>query len=599
MRPRTETLCPENISFLKQALESCTTHCHHPAKTSFIPTRLLDIGTDSAAHPRLIITADSINSHEPIQYTAVSYCWGSKADASAQTKTEPSNLYERLRAIPIYDMPALLQDCITVCRTLSVRYLWVDALCTIQDPTDSSGWERESERVGQVYQHAYFTICVLGAHNCHQNFLARSQHTFNFKFQSSLYPAVRGSYILKYTGEPDWDPFQDPITIDCRISRWNDRGWVYQEQELSARKLLFGRHMVHFECGRIEMSENGETCMHLPQNADWAAMNLEQVYGWFREGVQMYSARNLTFESDRLPALAGLARHVSEFTGSKYLAGLWMENLPFGLLWQGEKSKQSLSEHLASFQASSGPTAPSWSWASRPGYIEYIVGLETRYFRPEYTEIDAWTVLKGARLNQFGEVESGTIHIRGCKLLPIPAEFVLSREFTSPFYVTLHEQSANGAPSLGYCSFDWIDASTKLPGKLRMLLLASRCDDDNGEEGDDEEGENEDQDEGGEDNEGGSKRENEVVVGKQEYLVWSRERSSEVEVESPDTVFDYDDLCVFCAGEGRNRQAYGLLVYPAEKIGEYYRVGVFKLCVGKAGGTWLFKELEDECVWII
>jgi hypothetical protein len=51
-----------------------------------------------------------------------------------------------------------------------------------------------------VYEHAYFTICVLSAPNCHKRFLNRSQHTFDFSFQSSLYPAARGTYSLHFTG---------------------------------------------------------------------------------------------------------------------------------------------------------------------------------------------------------------------------------------------------------------------------------------------------------------------------------------------------------------------------------------------------------------
>jgi len=131
--PHTETLCPENVSSIKHAIATCATNCHLLPETSFLPTRLVDLGKDPASHPRLIDTADAIavgtlDPSEPIRYAALSYCWGDETDASAQTKTEPSNLQERLRAIPVCDMSAVLQDAVTVCRTLDVRYLWVDAL---------------------------------------------------------------------------------------------------------------------------------------------------------------------------------------------------------------------------------------------------------------------------------------------------------------------------------------------------------------------------------------------------------------------------------------------------------------------------------------
>jgi hypothetical protein len=47
-----------------------------------------------------------------------------------------------------------------------------------------------------------------------------------------------------------------------------------------------------------------------------------------------YSELDLTVQSDRLPAIAGLARQVEPFSVGRYLAGLWSDSFYNGLLWE-------------------------------------------------------------------------------------------------------------------------------------------------------------------------------------------------------------------------------------------------------------------------
>ncbi len=576
--------------------------------TSFFPTRLLDIGIDATTDPRLIISADllSITSGTSIQYAAVSYCWGNTADALAQTKTTPANLHERLRAIPIFEMSTIMQDSVAVCRALSIRYLWIDALCIIQDPADPSDWERESERVGQVYQHAYFTICAMSPPSCHQSFLARSQHTFHLDFQSSLYSPARGQYTLHFAGLCSGVPVYDSMLIDFYNSAWNNRGWVYQEQELSLRKLLFGQHMVHFECSRRQASENGEIFTEYGgiDWGRWTNLTREQVYRGFREAIRKYSSRSLSYESDRLPALAGVAKRVFECTGSKYLAGLWMEDLHVALLWvaKGPGTRQSLAERLDLLRASRGSSAPSWSWVSHPGYIEHSLfaclrGLGTdSHLRPEYASIDGWTALKGAGLNQFGEVKSGTIRVRG-KVLPMTTDFVL--EGDSNQRLTICRESDRGAV-VAYCCLDWMESAVDFPGRLGMLLLSSGCnmsEDDEADEGQDKE--NGGQDEDTQEAQGGKSEDEDAAENDDEDEGDARQRrgsQSGMHSPTPDTASEDGETCAFCNDEKHNRHALGVIVHPAETTGEYYRVGVFESRANHAGGVQLFNGAED--VWI-
>lgn len=54
---------------------------------------------------------------------------------------------------------------------------------------------------------------------------------------------------------------------------------------------------------------------------------------WFSL-VENYSARQLTKEQDKLPALSGLSRSIATRTGDTYCAGLWRSHIIFGMYWE-------------------------------------------------------------------------------------------------------------------------------------------------------------------------------------------------------------------------------------------------------------------------
>ncbi|KAK0728555.1 hypothetical protein B0T26DRAFT_637662, partial [Lasiosphaeria miniovina] len=53
----------------------------------------------------------------------------------------------------------VIRDAVAVCRKFRMRYLWLDALCIIQD--GSQDWQRESAVMGKIFRNAYFTKCVV------------------------------------------------------------------------------------------------------------------------------------------------------------------------------------------------------------------------------------------------------------------------------------------------------------------------------------------------------------------------------------------------------------------------------------------------------
>jgi hypothetical protein len=79
--------------------------------------------------------------------------------------------------------------------------------------------------------------------------------------------------------------------------------------------------------------------------------------------VTEYSKTDLSFEKDRMMALSGIATAVTQSSGMHYLAGLWKELLPMGLLWHLYHPK---------YKGTRLDRAPSWSWQSIDRPVEYF-----------------------------------------------------------------------------------------------------------------------------------------------------------------------------------------------------------------------------------
>ncbi|PQE20746.1 heterokaryon incompatibility protein [Rutstroemia sp. NJR-2017a BBW] len=104
-------------------------------------------------------------------YACLSYCWGTDLDNNV--KTLKANLKQHLDGILISVLPKTIQDAVLVCQRLGIRYLWVDALCIIQD--DEEDWENESIQMCDIYSGSHITIAAHRVESCKQGFLWKQE----------------------------------------------------------------------------------------------------------------------------------------------------------------------------------------------------------------------------------------------------------------------------------------------------------------------------------------------------------------------------------------------------------------------------------------
>ncbi|GME63879.1 heterokaryon incompatibility protein [Neofusicoccum parvum] len=105
----------------------------------------------------------------------------------------------------------------------------------------------------------------------------------------------------------------------------------------------------------------------------------ELLNNWYAL-VEHFTGRELTFEQDRLPALAGLAAEAVPYAYEAYLCGHWKEYcFPESLLWTSKRTASEIGKpHV---RHPNGYYAPTWSWASINGQV---ITRSNSVIRPEF-----------------------------------------------------------------------------------------------------------------------------------------------------------------------------------------------------------------------
>ncbi|KAE9977987.1 hypothetical protein BLS_000984 [Venturia inaequalis] len=164
------------------------------------------------------------------------------------------------------------------------------------------------------------------------------------------------------------------------------RGWILQELLLAPRTLLFGRNQVHWSCALLEACETWPTGVppYLPASIDSVFREAEFTPGQkFRDWAQIverYTRLELTKEKDKLVALSGIAKSIQQHSGDQYFAGHWRTHFLQSLIWKARQGyrlpwlrakKPGLDQPPEYGRRISDHIAPSWSWASIIGPIDY------------------------------------------------------------------------------------------------------------------------------------------------------------------------------------------------------------------------------------
>ncbi|KAG9229079.1 heterokaryon incompatibility protein-domain-containing protein [Amylocarpus encephaloides] len=295
-----------------------------------------------------------------------------------------------LTGIDLKTLPKTFRHAVQISRRLGFRYLWIDALCILQDSIED--WRNEASKMGSVYEYSTCTIAAVWGRNSHSG-------CFNDRQPLKQYPccvqldSTGPLYLhdLDYVKDIHSENNVEGLGFSRRyesIPPLHTRAWVVQERFLAPRTIFFGSNVISWECRegtanelrpKIEREEhNPKECYQYFTNPLTPLQDEENRVAFYRNWnvfLWLYTAGRLTKEQDRLVALAGVVSQVEKHTGLTNIFGLWKELLPMELLWGRDLGP----DGTLRIPPPKKTRAPSWSWASQDGpvNVEQSVGWES------------------------------------------------------------------------------------------------------------------------------------------------------------------------------------------------------------------------------
>lgn len=398
-------------------------NCLSSTQASPLPSRVLDVSLRNAENSiRLVITT---NQRE--RYVCLSHCWG---EGASVTKTTRQNLKAHTKGIAIDKLPKTFQDAVDITRRLGIDYLRIDSLCIIQN--SEGDWEKEASRMADIYEGAYLTVAATSSMNslegCYRSYPSPIREKgFLYTTKTGLSSTVYCRPVYRHFGLDVAVPNSDETFDDFPLL---DRGWVFQERFLSPRVLHYCNAELVFEC------RNGARCQCNHERSDHGfkgdLMRLfaegpgleafQRTKGWWAV-VSRYSRLKLTYDKDILTALSGISRRVgAKQPTDDYVAGIWKNTLPYGLLWYVDSRTLRLNEgSRVVFKRADTPWEPSWSWASVIAPIDWVLpndrGNEESLVRIhaiscEVSEVDAYGRTYGGVLSITGSILTSNLYWR-------------------------------------------------------------------------------------------------------------------------------------------------------------------------------------------
>jgi hypothetical protein len=365
-----------DIALLRRLVKRCTDHdlCknRHLEMGIFFPSfRLIDV-----------YEARLVEKTSPCDYFALSYVWGGSQNTGLQTTKRNLDSLRQTSALNRDNqnheerLPLTILDTIDLCRRLGQRYLWVDCLCIVQDDLEEK--MRLIHGMGQVYENASLTIFAVSGSNADHGLAGVTARKDLRREKTYSIDTKMGALTLALA--------RLSLRRQIENSRWNTRGWTYQEQVLSERRLYLTAEEAFFVCRESNWREGyrgrgisrsasiprygfDEHFVRVPDRKDSEPSNWQS----FISAVSVYTRKDLSYPEDALYAFSGIyGRFVSidhADPGIIATQGALLSSLPFSLFWYGVHDGTT---KIRKRSAIHDMKLSSWSWASWIGPMDFV-----------------------------------------------------------------------------------------------------------------------------------------------------------------------------------------------------------------------------------
>lgn len=325
------------------------------------PTRLIELVTPESFR---VVRSDSETFQRGKGYLTLSHRWGDTEFMQLTTDKLP----DFKRGLPTTSLRRTFQDALTIAQRLD-KYIWIDSLCIIQSGDGGADWRKECTTMAQVYSNSFCNISADWGDENNGLFFQRDD------LYSPCHVTLRWKDPENRSPNLDSRPSPEVPHYIVQPNLWHDevvrsplncRGWVLQERLLAPRALHFSPQQVSWECGQgwkceilpspvstsplckenfSSLKGQGFANEELPQSplrephhfcltgGELPASRRRSLLDWWSGVVKDYMACKLTKSSDRLVAIAGVARELCHILRDRYAVGLWAQSLPWSLTW--------------------------------------------------------------------------------------------------------------------------------------------------------------------------------------------------------------------------------------------------------------------------
>jgi hypothetical protein len=349
--------------------------------------------------------------------------------------TTIETLEERQSGISSEELPASFRDAFYIVQRLGIEYLWIDSLCIIQDSSDD--WAEHSARMADIYGNSFLTIAASCSPNSHAGILSSRdtlQTGSSVPFKSQYMREEGKIYfrpqIKAYVPGAESDQAyvnETAVFVEPLLTR----AWVLQERILSPRTVNYATAELFWECQTLTAHESMISFLERTPAAEMKRSlvprkspdnfavevqdptKLSSVYTRWYLLLEAYTRLQLTYETDKFPAISGLAKEFERQTGDEYVAGIWKGDFHRGLLWRPAGIDYGPLRDKFVRRRPQQWRAPSWSWASWDGPIDPSFAS---YMRRVPYDRDAHFMhipLTSTGMSTMDRLRDGVVQVRG------------------------------------------------------------------------------------------------------------------------------------------------------------------------------------------
>lgn len=318
----------------------------------------------------------SPSKHAP--YVALSYTWGlgrnlKNTKAITRDLQQPGAFHQPRFAA---QLPETIRNTIDLVRCLGERYLWVDALCIIQDDPDSL-----SQNLNQMQLlYANATFSVMASAGCGAEFGLRGVPFVSQprNLEMRVYELADGEKLCA-------KPLPTDPTGGSKFS-YHQRGWTFQEWLFSRRRLVFTDGLLEWECQCAHWQEHLKPDPEVDNH--WATrprgyetkLTPSPSMWDYTPVLAQFNTKALTIAEDAPRAFAGIQAMLHRVHPGGLLFGLSEFFFDVFLAWSSLYSdvERRGSDPTAKFREG----LPSWSWMGWQGDVDFPYDNEFRLTQP-------------------------------------------------------------------------------------------------------------------------------------------------------------------------------------------------------------------------